>query len=806
MADKDLERLIKKLDKSYAKRDREMSRYRGERPQTNVEVQAQQLIEKLLAQSKQAGQARIAQRQFETATVGMTGVRVDLERIAQRVSAESGDTVVSAYSQQLVRVIKDLEAVDGITAKDFAAAANGIIDDTIAFVRSNPVISNKEKAAIEQVANELRQYAARRGQFNLKDKASTVTKSIVSRVKGSFIGQLTSSESFLARGLGQYLENREGRTGRLREIASIRESAAVGAADLSESAGDYTNAKGKTALEQAIFRIANPQDKTGFTGKGIENLIAVQKETLAEIRKLRLGEEERDEDAREDAQKAREAAEAASEAGQPLYSKSGVTPVPNMAMMLKALGAGGGAGVGVGGGGIGSILKDVAINAAMSYGLKKVGGRALTRIAGTGVGRAALRRVAGSSMGRSVLRRAMRSGGLKVAEKAGAKVAAKTVGKSLLKKIPGLGLVAGLGFGAKRALGGDFLGALGEVASGAASTVPGIGTAASVGIDALLAGRDMGAFGSAPAGGGMSTLANLGKTGMKYAKYSPLGLLAGLPILGAGQTLKNMLSPAETTPSGATRMSGMGDGTPESAIAQAASMTGMNPDQLAKIARIESGMNPNAQPGTSTAKGLFQFTDRTWNDVVKNYKDQYPMLANASPFDPNANALAGALFVRDNQKALGTTDLGMTYLAHFAGAEGAKSLMSANPQASAASVMGEKAAKANPAIFYDKGRERSVEEVRSLLTERVSRQAGLTPVQASGTQLAALQPASPVATRAAAPVSTGTMQLAAAQTATPAILMATMSRTAVAPPPTNPVVIPQPIRPRDPAIEPLSRV
>ena len=99
-------------------------------------------------------------------------------------------------------------------------------------------------------------------------------------------------------------------------------------------------------------------------------------------------------------------------------------------------------------------------------------------------------------------------GGAKAAEKAGAKAGAKTgakvLGKSLfksaLKKIPGVGLVAGGVFAASRALKGDFVGAGLELASGAAGTIPGVGTAASIGIDAALAAKDMGAFGGAPPG------------------------------------------------------------------------------------------------------------------------------------------------------------------------------------------------------------------------------------------------------------------------------------------------------------------
>ena len=75
--------------------------------------------------------------------------------------------------------------------------------------------------------------------------------------------------------------------------------------------------------------------------------------------------------------------------------------------------------------------------------------------------------------------------------KTAAKDTAKTVGKSALKKIPLLGIGAGLLFGAQRAMQGDWLGATGEVASGVAGTVPGLGTAASVGIDGLLLARDV---------------------------------------------------------------------------------------------------------------------------------------------------------------------------------------------------------------------------------------------------------------------------------------------------------------------------
>lgn len=88
-----------------------------------------------------------------------------------------------------------------------------------------------------------------------------------------------------------------------------------------------------------------------------------------------------------------------------------------------------------------------------------------------------------------------KKGAEKVATKAVGKTAAKTgmkaVGKSLLKKIPGVSLIAGLGFGLNKLLSGDGLGAMMEVASGLAGTIPGLGTIASTAIDAASAARDI---------------------------------------------------------------------------------------------------------------------------------------------------------------------------------------------------------------------------------------------------------------------------------------------------------------------------
>lgn len=114
-----------------------------------------------------------------------------------------------------------------------------------------------------------------------------------------------------------------------------------------------------------------------------------------------------------------------------------------------------------------------------------------------------LKKAAGKAIGKKVAANVATKTAAKAGAKAVGKTAGKTLGKSLLKKIPGVGALAGLGFGIGRLYGRDADGKLkvgklgnwvkagGEVASGLASTVPGLGTAASAAIDGGLAYSDV---------------------------------------------------------------------------------------------------------------------------------------------------------------------------------------------------------------------------------------------------------------------------------------------------------------------------
>jgi hypothetical protein len=103
------------------------------------------------------------------------------------------------------------------------------------------------------------------------------------------------------------------------------------------------------------------------------------------------------------------------------------------------------------------------------------------RPAGTGAAESVAEKTASKVAAQEVAK----AGAESAAEKGTATAASKTALKTVLKKIPlGIGLVFGLGYGAYELLvNKDPTAAALDVASGAASTVPGIGTAASIGID-----------------------------------------------------------------------------------------------------------------------------------------------------------------------------------------------------------------------------------------------------------------------------------------------------------------------------------
>jgi hypothetical protein len=109
----------------------------------------------------------------------------------------------------------------------------------------------------------------------------------------------------------------------------------------------------------------------------------------------------------------------------------------------------------------------------------KTGGKLVKKVKAAGSW--IVKKVLGSKVGRKLL------GGL--TKKIGA-ILGKSAAKSLLKRIPIMGALMGIGFAIPRAMRGDWLGAAGEVASGALSLMGPLGLVAGTGLDVALGARD----------------------------------------------------------------------------------------------------------------------------------------------------------------------------------------------------------------------------------------------------------------------------------------------------------------------------
>lgn len=178
------------------------------------------------------------------------------------------------------------------------------------------------------------------------------------------------------------------------------------------------------------------------------------------------------------------------------------------------------------------------------------------------------------------------------------------------------------------------------------------------------------------------------------------------------------------------------------AIRQASSKTGVDFSYLLQKAATESSFNSTAQAPTSSARGLYQFVDRTWLDTIDKHGAEHGLVNAAAAIkrdnhgnpvvtdaatrqkilalrdNPRVSAMMAAELAQDNQASLenslgrkvGNTEL---YLAHFLGAGGAAKFLSSmeqNPETNAAQLIPE-AARANKGVFFKGGKSLTVDQV-----------------------------------------------------------------------------------------------
>jgi hypothetical protein len=169
-----------------------------------------------------------------------------------------------------------------------------------------------------------------------------------------------------------------------------------------------------------------------------------------------------------------------------------------------------------------------------------------------------------------------------------------------------------------------------------------------------------------------------------------------------------------------------------SAIRNASAETGTRFDTLLSAAALESGLTPTAQASTSSASGLFQFTEQTWLGAVRQYGAAHGLASAAAAIvqrsgqltvedpalkqrildlrsNPNLAASLAGEHLRTVAAQLSTNlghppDATETYLGHFLGTAGATQMLTtlqSAPTRPAAAVLPE-AARANATMFYAK--------------------------------------------------------------------------------------------------------
>lgn len=128
-------------------------------------------------------------------------------------------------------------------------------------------------------------------------------------------------------------------------------------------------------------------------------------------------------------------------------------------------------------------------------------------------------------------------------------------------------------------------------------------------------------------------------------------------------------------------------------------------DDVGYILSRETNGDANAKNPRSSATGLGQFIDSTWLDVLS--RNRPDIAAGRSPAellalrsDPALSREMTGLYAAENNAKLARAGFpitpGNTYLAHFAGSDGAVKVLGAAPDTPVVNLLGAKAVAANP--------------------------------------------------------------------------------------------------------------
>lgn len=189
------------------------------------------------------------------------------------------------------------------------------------------------------------------------------------------------------------------------------------------------------------------------------------------------------------------------------------------------------------------------------------------------------------------------------------------------------------------------------------------------------------------------------------------------------------------------------------ALRRASTATGVNFNFLVEQARTESSLNPQAHARTSSARGLFQFIDSTWLEVIEKHGAKHGLESAAASIERDARGapvvpdparrdailklredpyisglMAGELAIENAaklQQQLGRSAKPVEiYMAHFLGAGGAAAFLGGlqqDPDIDASNIV-PAAARANQSVFYHEGKALSLNQVYASFEGKFGRQ------------------------------------------------------------------------------------
>jgi len=114
----------------------------------------------------------------------------------------------------------------------------------------------------------------------------------------------------------------------------------------------------------------------------------------------------------------------------------------------------------------------------------------------------------------------------------------------------------------------------------------------------------------------------------------------------------------------------------------------------------ESGGNPNAKNPNSSAEGLYQFLEPTWNGLMASHPELG--LTPDGRSDPAQQERAMRVFTADNARTLKSAGIGIDpgslYAAHFLGAGGASKVLQGDPNSPVSAYVSPEVITANPQL------------------------------------------------------------------------------------------------------------